>query len=105
LKLGAEIQQARAEAASEQTDRKRLAAAQRLQTVVAGANRLGFYNIECQARLALGSLELRLNPSLGRKHLTVLATETRSRGLELLARQAEGTLANGTAVAENRSGR
>lgn len=104
LKLSAEIQQARAEAASEQSDRKRLVAAQRLQTVVAGANRLGFYNIECQARLALGSLELRLNPSLGRKHLTVLATETRSRGLELLARQAEGTLANGTAVAENRSG-
>jgi DNA-binding winged helix-turn-helix (wHTH) protein/tetratricopeptide (TPR) repeat protein len=105
LKLPAEIQQTRVEAASAETDRKRLAAAGRLQAVIATANRLGYYNIECEGRLALGDLEAKLNPSLGRKHLTVLATETRRRGLELLARQAEGAISTGTAVGENRSGR
>lgn len=105
LKLPAEIQQTRVEAASAETDRTRLAAARRLQAVSATADRLGYYNIECQARLTLGELEVRLNPSLGRKHLTVLAAETRSRGLELLARQAEGAISSDTAVAENRSGR
>jgi hypothetical protein len=104
LKLPAEIQQTRIEAASAETDRKRLAAAQSFQAVIATANRLGYYNIECQARLALGDLELKLNPSLGRKHLTALATETRGRGLELLARQAEGAMSSGMAVAENHSG-
>jgi DNA-binding winged helix-turn-helix (wHTH) protein/tetratricopeptide (TPR) repeat protein len=105
LKLPAEIQQARIEAASAETETKRLAASQRLQAVIASANRLGYYNIECQARLALGDLELKLNPSLGRKQLTALTTETRARGFELLARQAEGALSSDTAVAENHSGR
>lgn len=105
LKLPAEIQQSRVEAASAQTDGKRLAAVRRLQAVIATANRLGYYNIECQARLVLGDLEMKLNPSLGRKHLTILATETRRRGLELLARQADGAIASSTPVAENRSGR
>ena len=97
LKLPAEIQQTRVEAASSETDGKRLATARRLQAVIATANQLGYYNIECQARLALGDLEVKLNPSLGRKHLTALATETRRRGLELLARQAEGAVSSGTA--------
>lgn len=104
LKLPAEIQQVRVEAASAETDRKRLVAAlRRLQSVIATANGLGYYNIECQARLALGELEPKVNSSLGHKHLAALATETRSRGLELLARQAEGTMASGVVVAENRS--
>lgn len=105
LKLPAEIQQTRVDAASAETDRKRLAAAGRLQAVIAAANRLGYYNIDCQARIALGDLQIKLNPSLGRKQLTILATETRTRGLELLARQAEGVISSGTAVADNRSGR
>ncbi len=106
LKLPAEIQQIRVEAASADTDRKRLTAATRqLQAVIATAHPLGYYKLECEARLALGDLEVNLNPSLGRKQLTELATETRKRGLELLARQAEGALSSGTAVAENRSRR
>jgi DNA-binding winged helix-turn-helix (wHTH) protein/tetratricopeptide (TPR) repeat protein len=104
LKLPAEIQQTRVEAASAEADSKHLATARRLQAVITTANRLGYYNIECLARLALGDLEVKLNPSLGRKHLTALATETRSRGLELLARQAERAISSGTSVAENRSG-
>lgn len=105
LKLPAEIQQTRVEAASAETDRKRLAAAQRLQSVIATANRLGYSKLEYEARLALGELELKINSSAAHKHLKVLASETRSRGFELLARQAEGAVSSGTAVAENRSGR
>ncbi len=105
LKLPAEIQQTRVEAARAETDRKRLAAERRLQSVIATANRLGYYKLACEARLALGELELKTNSSAAHKHLRVLASETRSRGFELLARQAEGAVSNGTAVAENRSGR
>jgi len=105
LKLLAEIQQTRVKAASAETDTKRLAAARRLQAVIATATQLGYYNIECQARLVFADLEVKLNPPLGRKNLAILAAETRSRGLELLARQAEGARSSGTAVAENRSGR
>ncbi|MBZ5680514.1 MAG: DUF2225 domain-containing protein [Acidobacteriia bacterium] len=105
LKLPAEIQQTRVEAASAETDRERLAAARRLQSVIATANRLGYYKLECEARLALGELELKINSSAAHKHLKVLASETRGRGFELLARQAEGAVSSGTAVAENRSGR
>jgi eukaryotic-like serine/threonine-protein kinase len=105
LKLPAEIQQTRFEAATAETDRKRLAAARRFQSVIATANRLGYYKLECEARLALGELELKINSSVAHKHLKDLASETRSRGFELLARQAEGAVSGGTAVAENRSGR
>jgi eukaryotic-like serine/threonine-protein kinase len=105
LKLPAEIQQTRVAAASAETDKKRLAAARRLQSVVATANRLGYYKLECEARLALGELELKINSAAAHKHLKVLASETRSRGFELLARQAEGAVSSGTAVADNRSGR
>lgn len=105
LKLPAEIQQTRVDAASAETDRKRLAAARRFQSVIATANRLGYYKLECEARLALGELELKINSSTADKHLRVLASETRSRGFELLARQAEGAVSSGTAVTENRSGR
>jgi eukaryotic-like serine/threonine-protein kinase len=106
LKLPAEIQQARVEAAGAETDKKRLEAAlRRLRSVIVDANRLGYYKLECEARLALAELELKINSSAGRKHLTTLATEARGSGLELLARHAERAISSGTAVAENRSGR
>jgi tetratricopeptide (TPR) repeat protein len=106
LKLPAEIQQARVEAASAETDKKRLESAlRRLRSVITTTNRLGYYKLECEARLALAELEMKINSSAGRKHLSTLATEARGRGLELLARHAESVISSGTAVAENRSGR
>lgn len=105
LKLPAEIQLARVEAPNAEIDSKGAAASGRLQGVIATANRLGYYKLECEARLALGELEVKLNPSLGRRHLTALAKETRTHGFELLARQAADALSSATAVAENRSGR
>ena len=101
LKLLAEIQLARVEMVEHATA-NRTAALRRLQSVIATASRMGYYRLECEARLALGELELKVNSSVGQKHLKELASETHERGLELLSRQAESAI-SGTAVAENRS--
>ncbi len=104
LRLPAEIQQARVDIATAGDKAGKMGTAlQRLHAVIANAKRLGYYNIECEARLALGELELKLNSSLGQKHLKVLASETRSHGFELLARQAEHAASSGVVMAENRS--
>jgi DNA-binding winged helix-turn-helix (wHTH) protein/tetratricopeptide (TPR) repeat protein len=90
LKLSAAIQQARVQAANPENRNANLAVAlEQLHSIISTAKHLGYYRIECEARLALAGLELKLNPSLGRKHLTDLAAETRSHHLELLARQSE----------------
>jgi len=104
LKLPAAIQQARVQGAnSTNRSANSTPAFEQLHSTISAAKRLGYYQIECEGRLALGELELKLNSSLGRKHLTDLATETRSHNLELLARQAEGIIVAGPVVAENRS--
>ena len=48
----------------------------------------------------MGELQLKANVSLGQKQLKALAAESRNRGLELLARQAESAIGNGTVVAQ-----
>lgn len=102
LRLPAEIQEARVESAS--GDPGQVAAArQTLHAVIATAAKLGYYNVECEARLALGELELKANPSIGHRQLTTLASETHERGLELLAHQAQSAIASGAAVARNRT--
>jgi hypothetical protein len=104
LKLPAQIQQARVEMAGACVAKSSLAVAhQRLQSIIATARRLGYHSLEYDARLALGELELKTDSSLAHKHLTVLASETRSLGLELLARRAEGAMSGGTFEAQNRS--
>lgn len=82
------------------------AAGQKIRAVIQESHRLGLYYTECEARLAQGELEMKLDPASGRTQLTALAFETRSRGLELLARQAEHTLweAGGAAAASKPSG-
>ena len=106
LKLPAQIQQARVDMASSKDENANSASAsRRLNSVIATAKRLGYYNVESEARLALGQLELKINSSLGRKHLKALTAETRQRGYELVARHAEEAMSSGTVVAENRSTR
>lgn len=59
-----------------------------LQTVISTARRLGYYLIECDARLALGEIELRTAPSTARPQLAALAEEAHRRGLNLLSAKA-----------------
>ncbi|HEY4052353.1 MAG TPA: tetratricopeptide repeat protein [Terriglobales bacterium] len=107
LKLPAQIQQARVDMASgdAHSANQGAAALRNLHSIIATAKRLGYYNIECEARLALGEWELKSNSSVGHKHLTALAAETRGHGLELLAREAESAVSNVTVLARNNSPR
>jgi DNA-binding winged helix-turn-helix (wHTH) protein/tetratricopeptide (TPR) repeat protein len=104
LKLSAAIQQARVQAANpDRPSANSVAAVEQLRSIISTAKRLGYYRIECEARLVLAELELKLNPSLGHKHLTNLAEETRSHDLELLAHEAENAIASSPVVAQSRS--
>ena len=91
LKLGAAIQNARVDMASAGPEgNSSLAAVRpRLNAVIGTTKKLGYYDLECEARLALGEFEVKVNPLSARIQLTALASETRSHGFELLARQAE----------------
>jgi hypothetical protein len=92
LTLPIAIQTARLEtAAADQDAAGHLALAtarQQLRSTIATAKKLGYYQIECEARLALGEAELKANPTSGRSQLETLEKETHERGLELLSRKA-----------------
>ena len=80
-----------------------LAAARReLQTVATSAAKLGYYGIQYEARLELSKLEAKMNPGAGRAQLASLASEARSRGLELVARKAEQGLPSMKDLVANR---
>jgi tetratricopeptide (TPR) repeat protein len=64
-------------------------ARQQLLGVIASARKLGYYQIECEARLALAVGDLKANPVLARSQLETLEKETHERGLELLSHKAE----------------
>lgn len=98
LRLPAEIQQARVEMAVKSSAGAHessgpSSALSRLQTVIATARSLGYYNIEEEARLAAAELQLPISASSARKQLTQLAAEARGRGFEQTAREAEQALA------------
>jgi tetratricopeptide (TPR) repeat protein len=65
------------------------ATAREVRTVLQRAHQTGFYTEECEARLALGNIEMKISPVLGRSHLSALASEAHGRGFELVAGQAE----------------
>lgn len=91
LKLPIGIQTARIEAVASQKvkDHAGLAAAvQRLRSVIASAKKLGYYQIQCEARLARAEAELRTDPAAGISRLKILEKETHERGLALLSQKA-----------------
>lgn len=57
------------------------------------AHQLGYYGIECDARLAQAELEVRENSPAARVHLAQLARDSHAHGLNLVSRKA-ATLAN-----------
>lgn len=93
LKLPIAIQMARVEMAQAAMQSKdphiSNRARQLLKSAAETARRLGYYTLECEARLALGELETKMAPAQSRARLNTLVSEARDHGLELLARQAE----------------
>ncbi|HTS12733.1 MAG TPA: tetratricopeptide repeat protein [Candidatus Limnocylindrales bacterium] len=92
LKLPLAIQDARVKAARIAADSGRkpdfTEPRRELDGVVLTAKKLGYYGVECDGRLALGELELHVNPQAARSQLAQLADETHDRGLELVSRKA-----------------
>jgi len=91
VKLQVMVQDARTRSANVSNDAGRPPFADvraKLLKVIATAKRVGFYPTECDARLALGELELKVDPSLGRSQLNELAKEAHDRGFELISRKA-----------------
>ena len=88
LRLPAAIQNARVAFAGSQPAKSNSggAARQELLSALATAKKLGYYNIECEAQLAQGELDLKLNSRSGRPKLAALAKDFRDHGFELLAR-------------------
>jgi DNA-binding winged helix-turn-helix (wHTH) protein/tetratricopeptide (TPR) repeat protein len=96
LRLSAAIQNARIEAAgkgNEASQRLGISAAEKqLRSAAMTAKGLGYYQLECEARLALGELEMKNDPALGRSQLAALKEEAGARGLQLIFREADRTL-------------
>jgi len=92
VKLSIGIQRARLDlSAAGQDAAGKLAltnARQQLRTTIGSAKKLGYYQIECEARLALAEAELKANAPQGRLLLQALEAETHEHGLELLSRKA-----------------
>lgn len=75
-------------------------AVEELRSITLKAKKLGYYVLECEARIALGEAQMKTNPSIAKSQLTAVASDTRARGLELLARHAERTLSGNGIMAD-----
>ena len=73
-------------------------ARKQLQKAGADARRIGLYDGECQARLALGEVEMEINSVLGRSTLASLEQSSNSHGFRLVAHQAAALRESGTLV-------
>jgi DNA-binding winged helix-turn-helix (wHTH) protein/TolB-like protein len=97
LKLPLAIQVARVEIARAQENAQgRTAlrtAMQQLRSVIVAARKLRYYEIECEARLALAEALLKTNPAMARSQLEILARETHEHGMDLLAHKAQSRAA------------
>ncbi|MGB7024509.1 MAG: hypothetical protein WBD73_11985, partial [Candidatus Acidiferrales bacterium] len=60
----------------------------KLQNALSTAQRLGYYGIACDARLALAELGLRVDPAAARVHLAQLARDAHDHGFNLVSRKA-----------------
>ena len=106
LKLPAEIQAARVEialAGHGSAHASVTAGRQRLRSAATTARQLGYYIVECEARLALAELDLKAHTAASRTALTQLASEADNRGLRLISHQAT-ELAGGANVMASASG-
>ncbi len=102
LKLPIAIQSARVMLAAVQQNERRhpslAAVRQQLRSASATAKKLGYYGQECESRLALGELEVKQNPKLGRFLLTQLVADAHQHGMERIAREATALAASTNAT-------
>lgn len=76
-------------------------AIQQLHGVIASAKKLGYYQLECEARLAMAEAEMKTDAGAAKAHADVLTREAHQHGFELIARKAQelagpAPLANGS---------
>ncbi len=103
LKIPASIQKIRVAVANGSASNS---AVTELRSLSLQSKKLGYFNLECDARLALGEAQLRTGGSAGRSELVSLASDARTHGFELVARRAETALSGTGAVAAlQKSGR
>ena len=92
LKLPVAIMDARIEAAERSSRAKSKPdlsdPRRKLRNALSTAQRLGYYGIACDARLALAELELRTAPAAARTQLALLAEQAHDRGLNLVSNKA-----------------
>lgn len=102
LRLPVVIQTARLDAVQAGSDLKGRAAItkalEQVRAAAATARKLGYYTLECEGRIAIGEIEMKIDPATGRAQLNQLASEAHSRGLELYATQARQAAATGSAL-------
>ena len=104
LQLPASIQKALVEAAPGSSSSNLSSALHSLRRASADAKRLGYYTLECEAKLALAELQMRNNSSQTRSQLAALAADARAHGYNLLAHRAENSLtSSANTLAVNRS--
>ncbi len=92
LRLPAAIQSARVEAAAALAEGRNTrgvsSALQKMRAAAASARQMGYFNFECEARLAIGEITLAVNASSGRAELAALAEDAGNKGYGLIAQQA-----------------
>lgn len=99
LRLPEAIQEARvavAEAAGGGAGAALAEAESKLRWARAEALRLGFYQIGCEAKLALAQLAMRQDPARARASLRELASDAHRHGFELMARRAAAAAGGGS---------
>lgn len=93
LRLPAAIQSARVDAAvafaRDRNSKAAMPALQKLKAVAAMAKQLGYFDLECEARLALGEASMAMKAPAGQVQLSSLAEEARNKGYMLIAQKAE----------------
>ena len=101
LRLPVAIQSAKVELAAANVHRGSalVGVRQKLRTAEVAAQKMGYYRLACEARLAEGELQLQTNPAYGQAQLTTLAAEAHHHGLELIANKAQRVLAGGRVLA------
>lgn len=91
LQMPLAIQEARLSVAEGVTRHTSLETArQQLLSVISKAKKLGYYKIECEARIELGILGMKIHMPQAHAQLAEVAHDAHQHGLELIARKAEG---------------